>query len=470
MTTARPNFIVGIGGSAGGLNALTSLLGALPSDTGMSFVIVLHIRPEAESELAQVLSRHTKMNVMVAQTGMPIRANHIYVCPPNADLLIDSYTFKVVVPRSKANEQVNVLLHSLAADMGARAIGVILSGYDSDGTEGCKSIKAKRGTTFAQDASAEVQDMPLSAQRSGCIDFVLPPDKISRELQKFASAAPDNKSPFLKEQVARIFIAGTADDIAHVEQILGQRHEYTVARATSEARIRLKEQSFDLIMIGVHFDESRMFDLLREIRKTPEYAETPIICFCMRDTPLTRTMHDSADVLSRRLGAWMYLDQQEYSVSKDPDAEMRRVIERCLTGVARTKTQSKRMAIYRQREDIQQLREALESEDWSDELEDRVVELRRKLAILLRELCESHISSITQQEQIADSREQEDRVSEAVQSVENGAAYRERGLLMDETMQTMKELEIGEREETRRKKGRHQRGADKDEKKSDSGR
>jgi two-component system CheB/CheR fusion protein len=186
MGTLRPNFIAGIGGSAGGLNAYKALLGALPSDTGMAFVIVSHILPTANSQLAQILSGHTRMAVKVASNAMRIRANHVYVTPPNADLLIEGYTFKLVTPRTRRNAQVDVFLTSLADAMGARAIGIILSGYDGDGTEGCRSIKAKGGTTFAQDESAEVDDMPLSADASGCVDFVLPPDKITDELQKLA--------------------------------------------------------------------------------------------------------------------------------------------------------------------------------------------------------------------------------------------------------------------------------------------
>jgi two-component system CheB/CheR fusion protein len=189
MGTLHPNFIVGIGGSAGGLKAYKALLDALPSNTGMAFVIVAHIMPTANSQLAQILSHHTKMTVMVASAAMPIRRNHVYVIPPDADLLIESYTFKVVSPRTRRNEQINVFLTSLAEAMGARAIGIILSGYDGDGSEGCKHIKAKGGTTFAQDMSAEVDDMPLSAQASGCVDFVLPPDKISDELQRLVSTS-----------------------------------------------------------------------------------------------------------------------------------------------------------------------------------------------------------------------------------------------------------------------------------------
>ena len=184
MGPSHPNFIVGIGGSAGALKAYKALLDALPSNTGMAFIIVSHIHPTANSQLAQILSRHTKMPVMLASTAMPIRANYVYVIPPNANLLIESYAFKVVSPRTGRNEQIDLLFISLAEAMGTRAIGIILSGYDGDGTEGCKHIKANGGKTFAQDMSAEQDGMPLSAQASGCVDFVLPPDKIPDQLQR----------------------------------------------------------------------------------------------------------------------------------------------------------------------------------------------------------------------------------------------------------------------------------------------
>ena len=189
MGFTRPNFIVGIGGSAGGLIAYKELLDALPSDTGMAFVIVSHILPTANSELALILTRHTSMPVSVALTAMPIEANHVYVCPPNADLLIKGNAFDVVIPRSRRNVQVDVFLSSLADAMGSNAIGIVLSGYDGDGAEGCRRIRAKGGTVFAQDASAEIQGMPLSAQATGCVDHVLPPRKIPDELKKLMKAS-----------------------------------------------------------------------------------------------------------------------------------------------------------------------------------------------------------------------------------------------------------------------------------------
>jgi CRP/FNR family cyclic AMP-dependent transcriptional regulator len=194
MGISRPNFIVGIGGSAGALSAYKALLDALTSSTGMAFVIVSHIRPTANSELAQILSGHTKMPVMLASTAMPIRANHVYVSPPNADILIEGGSFKVVSTRTtKKNEQIDLLFISLAEAMGDRAVGIVLSGYGSDGTEGCKHIKANGGKTFAQDESAEVGGMPLRAQASGCVDFVLPPGKIPDALQNLVSRIATKK-------------------------------------------------------------------------------------------------------------------------------------------------------------------------------------------------------------------------------------------------------------------------------------
>jgi two-component system CheB/CheR fusion protein len=193
----HPTFIVGIGGSAGGLKAYKALLDAMPTDTGMAFVIISHIVPTAHSELAQILCRHTKMRVRVASTGMLILANHVYVLAPNADLLMEKYMFKVISPRTKRNNQVDVFLTSLAEAMGVHAIGIIVSGYNGDGAVGCREIKSRGGTTFAQDISAEVNSMPLSAQATGCIDFVLPLEKIPHELQKLARTAILMEQPML---------------------------------------------------------------------------------------------------------------------------------------------------------------------------------------------------------------------------------------------------------------------------------
>ncbi len=188
VKAVQPTYIIGIGGSAGALNAYKDLLDAMPPDTGMAFVIISHMNPTAHSQLALILSRSTKMPVIVASEAMPILANKVYVIPPDSDLAIENYLFKVISPRIGRGKQVDVFFISLAKAMGVRAIGIVLSGYGSDGTDGCKHIKANGGKTFAQDMDAEVDSMPLSAQTAGCIDFVLPLNKIPVKLKVLAAA------------------------------------------------------------------------------------------------------------------------------------------------------------------------------------------------------------------------------------------------------------------------------------------
>jgi CRP-like cAMP-binding protein len=183
MGMLLPTFIVGVGGSAGALNAYKALLDALPPNTGMAFLLLSSVNPTASSQLADILSRHTKMEVRVASMEMPIRRNSVYVIPPNANLLIDKYAFKAVSPQITRSNPLDLFLISLAEAMGERAIGIILSGYGRDGADGCKYIKARGGIVFAQDTSAEVDGMPLSAQASGCVDFVLSPSRIADELR-----------------------------------------------------------------------------------------------------------------------------------------------------------------------------------------------------------------------------------------------------------------------------------------------
>lgn len=184
MEKSPPNFVVGIGASAGGLNAYKAFFGALSPNTGMAFVVISHLHPAAHSQLTEILSRHTKMPVMLAESEMKVWANQVYVIPTNADLSIENGTLQVVSPRISRNSQIDIFFTSVATAMGAGAVGIVFSGYDGDGAEGCQRIRAAGGTTFAQDSSAEVGGMPQSARATGCIDYVLAPDEIPAELDK----------------------------------------------------------------------------------------------------------------------------------------------------------------------------------------------------------------------------------------------------------------------------------------------
>jgi len=180
--------IVGIGASAGGLEAFSELLRALPPDTGMAFVLVQHLSPTHPSQLADILSRTTAMQVMEVQDEPQVQPNHIYVIPPNRDMIIVDGSLRLF-PRKDTRGQhrpVDSFLRSLANDQGHRAIGVILSGTATDGTLGLQEIKAAGGITFAQDATAQSEGMPRSAVASGCVDFVLPPAEIAREIGRIS--------------------------------------------------------------------------------------------------------------------------------------------------------------------------------------------------------------------------------------------------------------------------------------------
>ncbi len=175
--------IVGIGASAGGLEAFTQLLENLPLDTGMAFILVQHLAPAHESALPELLAKTTKMPVRQAADDMVVEPNCVYVIPPNRNLALKNRILKLE-PRQEngAARSIDFFLESLAEDCKDCAIGVILSGTASDGTRGAEAIKAEAGIVFAQDDSAKYDSMPRSAIAAGCVDFVLSPARIAREL------------------------------------------------------------------------------------------------------------------------------------------------------------------------------------------------------------------------------------------------------------------------------------------------
>ena len=181
-TTTFP--IVGIGASAGGLEAFSQLLRALPADTGMAFVLIQHLDPKHESQLPEVLSRTTVMPVIAIRDRLRAEPDHVYVIPANADISIAGGVF-ALTPREAGDRHTPIdhFFRSLAQEQEGRAIGVVLSGTGSDGTLGLRTIKAEGGITLVQDEkSAKHPGMPQSA--AAVSDFVLPPAAIARELAR----------------------------------------------------------------------------------------------------------------------------------------------------------------------------------------------------------------------------------------------------------------------------------------------
>ncbi|WP_180127639.1 chemotaxis protein CheB [Rhodoferax sp. BLA1] len=185
--------MVCVGGSAGGLDAYIRLLQHLPPDMGVAVVIVNHITIAA-TQLHEVLLRFSSMPVVLITDGQPVLPNHVFIIPSNRDLHVLDGAF-VLKPISKPRgwpDVITVFLRSLSQQWHGKLIAVIVSGYDGDGAAALCGIRAVGGITIAQKPSTASQpDMPQSAIESGCIDFVLSPEEIAKEIVGIAQMQSD---------------------------------------------------------------------------------------------------------------------------------------------------------------------------------------------------------------------------------------------------------------------------------------
>ena len=184
-----PDFpVVGIGASAGGLEACTRFLDVLPADNGMAFILVQHLDPTHESLMPELLSHHTSMTVMQATDGMPLEPNHLYIIPPGSYLSVSKGALHLSKPEAPHGARLpfDYLLHSLAEEYGERAICLVLSGTGADGSLGLKTVKEKGGLVIAQEPTEAAFDgMPRSAILTGAVDLVLLLASIPDTLVKF---------------------------------------------------------------------------------------------------------------------------------------------------------------------------------------------------------------------------------------------------------------------------------------------
>jgi two-component system CheB/CheR fusion protein len=175
--------VVGIGASAGGLEAFSAFLQQLPINLGMAYIYVQHLSPTHESFLPEILERKTKMPVHKIEENMKIEKDHVYVIPEKTFITVTDGILKLEKRQRAENYfPIDSFFISLATVHKENAIGILLSGTGSDGTLGLKAIKAEGGITFAQDDTAKYPDMPSHAIQMGYVDFVMPPDRMSKEL------------------------------------------------------------------------------------------------------------------------------------------------------------------------------------------------------------------------------------------------------------------------------------------------
>lgn len=279
--------VVAFGASAGGLEAFQEVLHHLPADTGLGFVLIQHLDPHHESILSNLLSKSTPLEVVQVRDGMPVRPNRIHVIPPNTSMTLHKGVLALTSrPQFGPHMPIDEFFRSLAEDEGNKAIAVILSGTASDGTIGLKAIKAAGGITIAQDESARYDAMPRSAIASGCIDLVLSPEAIARELERLAKhpyvvpkpapAAVEAQSAF--DEIFTLLRAATGVDFTLYKHGTLQRRilrrmavnkidsQAEYARLLRENRPELKALFQDiLISVTGFFREPATFEGLRKL-------------------------------------------------------------------------------------------------------------------------------------------------------------------------------------------------------------
>lgn len=183
-------FVVGVGASAGGLEALERFFKALPSDTGMAFVVIQHLSPDYKSMMDELLHRYTAMSIHLVEDPLEIRPNSVYLLPPRKELILEGNILRTVERQADQllHLPINAFFRSLAIARGERAIAIVLSGTGSDGSGGIRDVHEHGGLVLAQrEATAKFDGMPRSAVLTGCVDAVLAPEEMPEALLRYRS-------------------------------------------------------------------------------------------------------------------------------------------------------------------------------------------------------------------------------------------------------------------------------------------
>ncbi len=234
----EPLMVVGIGASAGGLDPCRRFFSAMPTGSGIAFVVIQHLDPVHKSEMAPLLGRTTRMPVVEASDGMKVEANHVYVIPPNKSLAIRDGRLRLSKPVETRGSRMGIdfFFRSLAVECKERAIGIVFSGTGSDGTHGIQLIRAAGGFAIAQDpASSEHEGMPRSAIGAG-IDFILPVERMPEVLLKYS------KHPYVRRPGKPTAGRGDgADALQPILNLLRTRSKFNFGsykRGTLERRLQ----------------------------------------------------------------------------------------------------------------------------------------------------------------------------------------------------------------------------------------
>lgn len=211
-----PNFVVGIGASAGGVQALEDFFSHLPDHPDAAFIVIQHLSPDFKSMMTEILQRQTVLPVQQMEDGMVIQAGHIYAMPPAKNVILEKNTLRLLERSTHLNYAINLFFDSLAKDWGERAIAVVLSGSGSDGTEGLQAVSRAGGVALAQSPeTAQFSSMPSSAISSGAVEQSLSPQDLAQAVHEIVEisggqSADHNNALFISpeqfDQIIQILV------------------------------------------------------------------------------------------------------------------------------------------------------------------------------------------------------------------------------------------------------------------------
>jgi two-component system CheB/CheR fusion protein len=271
-TASEPTALVGIGASAGGLEALEAFFQRMPSDTGMAFIVVQHLSPDFKSLMSELLSRHTEMPIYRVRDGMRLEANSVYLIPPKKEMLVSNGVFLLTDkdPQQSLALPIDVFFRSLAQDAKERAVGIVMSGTGSDGSRGVRAIHEAGGLVLVQDErSAKFDGMPRSALATGVADLVLPPEAMPEALLKFVKSHTVTRTPAIRplsvtsgdevmDQLLALLMSSYGIDFSHYKNT-------TVIRRI-ERRLLLRQlDSLDIYLEELRSDPAELDALYRDL-------------------------------------------------------------------------------------------------------------------------------------------------------------------------------------------------------------
>ncbi|MFA7001431.1 MAG: chemotaxis protein CheB, partial [Candidatus Omnitrophota bacterium] len=274
LIAKRASFpVVGIGGSAGGLEAFKAILGGLSAKPCMAFVFIMHLAPEHKSLLAELLVGSTPMHVQEVRSGMSLEVDHVYVLPANAHISLRGSKLMLQTLKGPGLRMpVDGFFRSLAEERGSGAIGVILSGTATDGTLGAEAIKAVGGIVFAQDEkTAQYDGMPHSAIAAGCVDFIGSPQRIASELERIAKHPLSVFPPSVEAGGGEMFVKdkGVEKVLGIVRSVTGLDFTHykaaTIHRRIARRMILLKQKNLKAYALFLRGDKNEVEKLYDDL-------------------------------------------------------------------------------------------------------------------------------------------------------------------------------------------------------------